>query len=235
MIIIQRACIMRRSLCVRPAALFPSLLSHPAFQRLYATEASRKDNSGPRFRTIFGLAIVGTLIFNEAAKSLDKNKPKNTFTEDEYENVMQGLKRRVAMFPNGFLDVKFSLSTDTSKLGKNLGEPTVYIDPKVVVEGYRHAEDDPYEPLLSEIYAKNGPDYLDKLPQGLLVNLLGRYMKDHCKEGDRVVLLNFPHTIKDAIKFENEITGVSKLLVPKESLESDVCKYYETVHKSRQI
>lgn len=235
MLPIQKACLMRRPLIRRTSILLPSLCRHGECQRLYATKTSNKDNSGPGFKTIFGLAIVGTLIFNEAAKSLDKNKPKNTFTEDEYENVMRGLKRRVAIFPDGFLDVQFALFEDNDKLAKILGSSRIYIDPNTIVECYRTTADDPYEPLLNELYAKYGPNYINKLPQGLMVSLLGRYMKENCKKGDHVIILDFPYSIKDAIKFENEISGVSKLLIPKEAAESDICKYYETVHKSQQI
>lgn len=230
---------LRRGSLVRRVSLFqPAFTPSEWSCRRYASESSRstnRNNKGPGFAMLFALAIVGTMVFKEAAKNLDKNKPKNTFTEDEYEHVMQGLKRRVAIFPNGQLDVQFSLHKDANKLKKILGDSRTYIDPNQVVETYRSIDDDPYEPLLNEIHTKHGPQYLDHLPQGLLVSLLGRYMKDHCNIGDEVVILDFPHTIRDAIKFENEVASVSKLLTTKEMTESDICKYYHTVNKTQQL
>ncbi|GAV51768.1 hypothetical protein ZYGR_0AF02390 [Zygosaccharomyces rouxii] len=234
----QRILLKRGPLIRGGALLSPAFRTPRGAFRKYASKPSRsadRNNAGPGFAMIFALAIIGTAIFNEAAKNLDKNKPKNTFTEDEYEHVMQGLKRRVAMFPNGHLDVQFSLQRDSDQLKKLLGDSKVYIDPVQVVENYRSIKDDPYEPLLNEIHSKYGPEYLNYLPQGLLVSLLGRYMKSHCRQGDHVVILDFPHSIKDAIKFENEVSSVSKLLATEESLDSDVCKYYQTVQKSQQL
>lgn len=231
--------LLRRVPFARSAAVFPQALrTFRGASRGYSSkpsDSSNKNNAGPGFAMIFALAIVGTAIFNEAAKNLDKNMPKNTFTEDEYENVMQGLKRRVAMFPNGELDVQFSLEKDPYKLKNLLGDSKLYIVPSEVIETYRSIEDDPYEPLLNDVYSKHGAEYLNHLPRGLLVVLLGRYMKDHCRQGDHVVILDFPHSINDAIKFENEVSSVSKLLVTKESLDSDICKYYQTVQKTQQL
>lgn len=234
-----RRILSRRGSLIKHGTFFsPTLRALGGVSRGYKSKPSRStntNNAGPGFAMIFTLAIIGTVVFNEAAKHLDKNKPKNTFTEDEYEHVMQGLKRRVAMFPDGQLDVQFSLQKDSDQLKKLLGDSKVYIDPVHVVETYRGIQDDPFEPLLNEIYSKYGPKYLNHLPQGLLVNLLGRYMKTNCRQGDHVVILDFPHSIKDAIKFENEVCSVSKLLATEETLDSDVCKYYQTVRKSQQL
>ncbi|CAR25769.1 hypothetical protein ZYGR_0A03380 [Zygosaccharomyces rouxii] len=234
-----RRILLRRGPLTGRAALFsPAFRTLGGVSREYASKPAKpaaRNNTGPGFAMIFALAIIGTVIFNETAKNLDKNKPRNTFTEEEYEHVMQGLKRRVAMFPDGQLDVQFSLQKDSTQLKKLLGDSKLYIDPGQVVENYRSDREDPYEPLLNEVYSKYGPEYLKYLPQGLLVSLLGRYMKAHCRQGDHVVILDFPHSIKDAIKFENEVSSASKLLVPKESLDSDVCKYYQTVQKSQQL
>ena len=112
----------------------------------------------------------------------------------------------------------------------------ICIDPLNVVEQYRNKPDNPYEALLNELYDKYGKEkYFEKLPPGMLVMLIGRYMKEVCRPNDRVIITDFPNTIQDAIKFENEVSVISKILVPNASTESDICKYYQTVNKVKEL
>ncbi|EJS44255.1 fmp39p [Saccharomyces arboricola H-6] len=193
----------------------------------------------PGFKKIFLVAIFGTLIFVKTVQSLDKNKPKTSLSEEEFENVVKGLKRRVAIFPHGEIDVTFSLLPTVDETRKilrrsqsNKTSEAQFVDPVKVIDYYRTSKDDRYEALLNEYYNKYGPDtYIDNLPTGMLVMLLGKYLKENYKVGDKVVVVNFPRSISDATKFENEVSIVSKILVPKESKDSKICKYYETVEK----
>lgn len=205
--------------------------------RLYSSPPQNtKRDEPPSFKKIFLVAILGTLIFVQTANSLDKNRPKTSYSETEFENVMQGLKRRVAIFPPGELDVQFVLSPDVESLKKNLNGSAVFINPASVVEYYRTSKNDQYEALLNDIFTKQqSADYINNLPPGMLVMLIGRYMKEKCSAHDRVFIINFPHNIKEAIKFENEVSVISKILVPKDELKSDICKYYQTVNKVEQI
>ncbi|CCE93655.1 Aim36p TDEL_0G02880 [Torulaspora delbrueckii] len=204
--------------------------------RWYASPAGyKKGEDAPGFKKIFLVALVGTLMFVQAANSLDKNKPKTSFSEEEFENVMNGLKRRVAMFPAGTLNVKFLPSSSESILKTIKAGPAAVIDPIEAVEHFRQQKDGIYEALLNDLKSKYGSDYTKKLPSGMLVMLIGKYMKEKCSMNDEVVIVNFPDTIKDAIKFENEVCTVSKVLVPKIDTDSEVCRYYETVHKVKPL
>ncbi|CAI4048484.1 Aim36p SKDI_13G2860 [Saccharomyces kudriavzevii IFO 1802] len=225
-------------------------LSSPSFlvARYSSTNESASSPKPPRidapgFKKIFLVAVIGTLIFVKTVQSLDKNKPKTTLSEEEFENVVKGLKRRVAIFSQGEVDIKFSLlpSVDETRriLGKSqcneISEPQ-FVDPVKVIDYYRTLKDDRYEALLNECYNKYGPDtYIDNLPTGMLVMLLGRYLKENYKGGDELMIVNFPHSISDATKFENEVSIVSKILIPKELEDSNICKYYETVGKAEVI
>ena len=60
----------------------------------------------PSFKTIALVGLVGTAIFVKAVESLEQNKPKTTYTLEEYDNVMSGLKRRVAIFGQEELSLK---------------------------------------------------------------------------------------------------------------------------------
>ncbi|QHS75427.1 Aim36p [Saccharomyces paradoxus] len=220
----------------------PSLLRARYSSTSGSTKTSNKPAKidAPGFKKIFLVAIIGTLIFVKTVQSLDKNKPKTTLSEEEFENVVKGLKRRVAIFPQGKVDIKFSLSPsieETRKiLQKSQGDDISelrFVDPAKVIDYYRTSKDDRYEALLNDYYKKYGPDtYIYNLPTGMLVMLLGRYFKENFKSGDKLVVVNFPHSISDATKFENEVSIVSKILVPRKLSGSDICKYYETVGKA---
>ncbi|CCD26487.1 Aim36p NDAI_0H03140 [Naumovozyma dairenensis CBS 421] len=227
--------------------------------RRYVTRTNSNCNSGvkskestidpklnkeyPGFKKIFLLGIIGTVIFVEAVRSLDRNKPK-TYSNEEFDNVMSGLRRKTTMFNEGDLDIQFFLSNDTKeveKLKNQYGGSVIILNPLDVAEYYRMNPNDQYEPLLNEIYDQfKDESYIEHLPLGMLVMLIGRYMNDGFKLGNnhsKIIIVNFPKDIKDAIKFENEIAVVSKILIPKDSelINTDICKYYEGVDKVEKI
>lgn len=204
--------------------------------RNYASPTSgKKKDDAPSFKKIFLVAILGTLVFVQAANSLDKNKPKTSYSEEEFENVMSGLKRRVSIFPTGTLNVKLIPHASDSILKKVQKDSDLVIEPKAVVEYFRSQKDGTYEALLNEVKSKNGANYFERLPNGMLVMLIGKYMKEKCQTNDRVIITDFPHNIKDAIKFENDVCTVSKIVTDKANSASDVCQYYETVQKVEQV
>ena len=197
----------------------------------------------PGFKKIFLVAIIGTLIFVKTVQSLEKNKPKTSLSAEEFDNVVNGLKRRMAIFPQGDVDIKFSLLPTVEETKKMLrktqsndtSEPQ-FVDPVNVIDYFRTLKGDRYEALLNEYYNEYGPGtYVDNLPTGMLVMLLGRYLKENYKAGDKLIVVNFPHSITDATRFENEISVVTTILVPKELKDTNVCKYYETVGKADVI
>ncbi|QLQ78036.1 hypothetical protein HG537_0A02830 [Torulaspora globosa] len=200
-----------------------------------STSGGKKIEDGPSFKKIFLVAIVGTLVFVQAANSLDKNKPKTSYSEEEFENVMSGLKRRVSLFPTGALDVKLIPRASEEVLNKVRNGSEIVIEPREVVEYFREQKDGKYEALLEEIRAKYGIGYWEKLPSGMLVMLIGKYMKEKCRTKDQVIITDFPHSIKDAIKFENDVCTVSKVVTDRANSNSDVCQYYETVRKVQQV
>ncbi|QLL30470.1 hypothetical protein HG536_0A02870 [Torulaspora globosa] len=204
--------------------------------RSYASPtAGKKTEDAPSFKKIFLVAILGTLVFMQTANSLDKNKPKTSYSEEEFENVMSGLKRRVSLFPAGALEVKLIPRTSEEILKKVREGSEIVIEPKEVVEYFRGQKDGTYEALLEEVKSKHGADYFEKLPNGMLVMLIGKYMKEKCRTNDRVIIADFPHSIADAIKFENDVCTVSKVVTDKANANSEVCQYYETVRKVQQV
>lgn len=230
---------MRRSLTilsrtrVRPV-FFPQGI------RYKSTNAAPGGNEGsdlPSIKKLLLIGLAGTAIFVGAVNSLDKQQPKTSFSESEYENLSKGLKRKMALFPNDSIEVYCVMNDDVKKVQKKLQRPSAkVIDPYKIIESHRLTADDRYEALLNNLYDKYGPqDYFQQLPQGLLIKLISLEMKESCKSGDVVIITNFPKSIKDASSFETDIANVSKLYVPKEQKESNVCKYYETVDKTESL
>lgn len=219
-----------------PACLATTASYNGIRVRNYASPVpGKKPEDVPSFKKIFLVAILGTLVFMQAANSLEKNKPKTSYSEEEFENVMSGLKRRVSLFPAGSLEVKLIPRASEEILKKVRKGSEIVIAPREVVEYFRGQKDGTYEALLEEIRTKYGAEYFEKLPSGMLVMLIGKYMKEKCRENDQVIIADFPHSIKDAIKFENEVCTVSKVVTDKANSNSDVCQYYETVRKVQQV
>ncbi|SCU82022.1 LADA_0C02520g1_1 [Lachancea dasiensis] len=200
--------------------------------RTYSRQAAaRKKDELPSFTKIALVGLVGSIIFVEAVKSLEKNKPKNSYSESEFATAMQGVKRREVMFKPG--DIHIQLATvgiPIAKLRKSNPNASM-VDPWEVAEHYRHSQDDRYYALLNEIHEIYGENYLDHLPQGLGVVLVGRYLQDKFHGGDHVVVINFPLSVKDAIKFENEVSVVENVYFGTSSAETDLAQYYQTVNK----
>lgn len=205
---------------------------------------SRKYSSGqkskaakddlPSFKKLIMIGIVGTAIFVKTVGSLDKNKHKTSFSEAEYQQVVNGLKRRVAVFQPGEIDMQLT-TIDNIKDAKSKmtseAPDTKYIDPKDVVEGHRQSAEDRYKALLDNIFAVYGKEYVYNLPEGLLVNLLIDYVRENITKGDSVVVVDFPRNLKDASIFESEVAVASKIIIPKTQSDTDICKYFDTVDK----
>ncbi|KAL6948820.1 hypothetical protein ACO0QE_001293 [Hanseniaspora vineae] len=208
-----------------------------------STNAQGKQSSGPGIKKIALVGLIGTAIFVQAAESLEKAKPKNSFTEAEYNTyVMNGLRRKKLMLsPESFPPIKFLLNAQGAAAAKILSEDNVYVvDPVTVVEYYRSNETSKYEALLNEIFQRNGSnkDILpEKLPQGMICMLIGRYIQDHnlaenIESKTSIIIKNFPKNLKEAIKFENDVGNVKSIIVGEnDPAQSDIVDYYDTVKK----
>ncbi|KAL6944567.1 hypothetical protein ACO0RG_001304 [Hanseniaspora osmophila] len=208
-----------------------------------STNAQKKQSSGPGIKKIALVGLIGTAIFVQAAESLEKSKPKNSFTEEEYNTyVMNGLKRKKLMLnPESFPPIKFLLNAQGATAQKKLSDDSAYVvDPVNVVEYYRSNETSKYEALLNEIFEKNGSnkDVLpEKLPQGMICMLIGRYIQDHTlsdkiESKSSIIIKNFPKNLKEAIKFENDVGNVKSIIIGEsDAAQSDIVGYYDTVKK----
>ncbi|KAH3901180.1 related to Altered inheritance of mitochondria protein 36, mitochondrial [Saccharomycodes ludwigii] len=207
-----------------------------------------KDNiDAPGFKKIFLIALIGTAIFVKAVDSIEKHKPKNNFTEDEYKHVINGLKRQHQLFEGIPISPIYFVPFAENMIPKNVpnsqkDNTIAVIDPKDVVEFYRTNTASKYEAFLNQIYAANSNDpgnLAQTLPQGMLCMLIGKYMKHFYNEKlsnkKKIYILAFPKSVKDSIKFENEVANVTGVLADSSSINEDVIQYYETVNKVTKV
>ena len=188
----------------------------------------------PSFKNIFFMALVGTGIFVYAVDSLERSKRKTTFSDSEYASIMKGLKRRVTMFKPGELDVQLIYPNKKEINEKILSTITsdLVIDPFQVVEEFRTDPEGRYEAILNDIRDTCGEkEFIHNLPEKMLVSLIKDYIRRHCQIGQTVTIINFPTTMSDAMNFENDVSQIKQLYVPKSEKDSDICKYFETVDK----
>lgn len=208
------------------------LLRTQAARRMYA--AGSKRDEPPSFKTIALVGLIGTAIFVKAVENLDQNKPRNSFSEYEFDNVMSGLRRRIALFKQDELKVS-CIQRGTPLKSVNIPENAKVIKPLEVLQYFRNLPEDKYSALLNENFDIYGDSYIERLPEGLIVALMGKYMKEKCEKGDDVYILDFPNSVSDAIKFENEVSVIDKVVSEKSNSDSAVVKYYETVNKVESV
>ncbi|CCK68186.1 Aim36p KNAG_0A05200 [Huiozyma naganishii CBS 8797] len=228
------------SMCqLRPviAHTYKRSYSSPAKETVSST---KKSEEAPGFKKIFLAALLGTGVFILAVDSLDRNQPKTTYTAAEYETVMKGLKRRVTIFEPGQVDIELLCGLDAKQIAAIVNskkkDQLKVIDPLTVVESFRTTKDGVYEALLNIERDKNGEkEYIYHLPTGMLISLLSKYIKDNCQVGDTIIIQAFPLSMQDAIKFENEVAVVGKVFISKTEKDSDICQYFETVHKTHIV
>lgn len=232
---------------IKPSTLLPLHSSSFILNRQYSNQSSSNKPSSPSsttkrdipsFTNIIFMALIGTGIFVFAVNSLDRTQRKTTFSDVEYTNIMKGLRRRVTLFNPGEIDVNLlypshNNNTSTTKISNQLKLVSkLVIDPFEVIENFRNDPNGRYEAILNDIKSVYGDkEYIHHLPDKMLVSLLRDYIKDHCQVGDKITVINFPSTMSDAMHFENEISEIKQIYIPKDENDSDICKYFETVDK----
>jgi len=112
----------------------------------------------PSFKKLIMIGLAGTAVFVFAVRSLDQNKPKISYSEEEYQQVMNGLKRKVAVFQPGEIDMQLTTLPDVKSAKDWLSKKdddisTInFIDPKDIVDSHKNNSEDRYRALLENVY-----------------------------------------------------------------------------------
>ncbi|ODV83536.1 hypothetical protein CANARDRAFT_29974 [[Candida] arabinofermentans NRRL YB-2248] len=216
---------------------------------------SRRDE-GPKVRYFLLVALIGTLIFGAVVKKVDAQDPakslgkkKNSFSEEEWEQQLQLIKRKKLLFDNSFdfylvpfgadaninqLKEKVSTSNSNSNVG--------VIDLNKLIKDQLDDNNSRYGSILSQTLDQFNKDsktcfykFNYKLSNGLFTKLISDEINDLINEDpnlNKFILLNYPNTIPEAIKFEQDVAIAKNLVLINDKAEkNDIVDYFKTVNK----
>lgn len=200
-----------------------------------APKKSSKPNgeSPPKLRYIFYVSLFSFGLIGFLAPRMDKNKFKNSFTEEEFKEREEksGLRRRSKLISQDqnqqytFHIVPYANPKDVAKesILKSLPTETQkrFIDPQDLIKKELE-EEGRYAPLLHDLMEKK-----KNFPRGLLTALVKQeinlFLNTSGAQYDTdLILLNYPQSTEEAIKFENDISDIEDCIVSSGDLDAEL-------------
>lgn len=208
----------------RLPAIPRAFVARPLAQSFYSTKKKVRPENAPRIRYLIMMVAVSFGCLHFVSTKVQKAPPKTSFSEREFKQYEQetGLKRRhklVSFEKNEqytFYALPYTHSVDgaVAKLTAKLPEhkQVKVIDPKELIEK-EIEEDKRYSYLLQELKAQGR-----EMPKGLITALVKEevqlFMNTTRGQHDtNVILVNYPQTTEEAIKFENDVSDVHSCIV----------------------
>lgn len=214
--------------------------------RSASSEFGGKKDSGFNIMNFVVVALIGTGIFGVVVHRVDLQdstksmlKRKNTFTDQEWEQYMSSIKRKVLLF-NPSVQVYCVPSPDEKKVAQLKSKipnlKTVDLNDIIKDEIENHQER--FGSLLSShlVSSENGYQFNSRLASGIFTKLM-RLRLEELKTpdaNDKYLLLNYPNNLKELIKFESDVAVVKKLILFKQE-SNDISDYFDTVNKVSKI
>ncbi|KAI5949986.1 AIM36 [Candida theae] len=223
-----------------------------------------KAKKEPRIRYIAYVVAVSWVAIWFVTGQVDKKKPKQYMTEREFQEYEQstGIKRRHKLIgPDLNSKYKFYVipyiysNEELDKIQSSLkkADPSrkiVVLDPSKLVAEEKADEGKRYSALLNDLDATHKP-----YPPGLITAILKNHIQFliNTREGTfdtNYIIKNYPQTTGEAIKFENDVSDISKCLVmhfdmlnelPKFKTDAEVRSiknvegYFDSVGKSKTL
>lgn len=201
------------------------------------------------------IVVFGTYIFAKIARRIKENqneksyeKNKKTYTEAEWQQHLRNLRRTRFNFESG---EEFYLFPFASKNGKQVdelveklgGEDTVaVIDLNKLIKKELDASNSRFGDLLKRTLDKKQEDasgchytFTYALASGLFTRLIQDHALSMVKEHpqySRFILLNYPNTVEEGVKFEQKVAKVTDLVVAgNEPPDNSIVEYFDTVGK----
>ncbi|KAI5960182.1 AIM36 [Candida pseudojiufengensis] len=234
------------------------------FQRHYVIvhKDLSKQKKEPRIRYIIYVVIISWVFIWFVSGQVDKKKPTQYLTEREFQEYEKntGIKRRNKLISSNlnknykFYVIPFITSEEEiQKIEKSMlkhdpSKKVKIIDPQELIKEEKNDDGKRYSALLNELDTTKKP-----YPPGLITAIIKEYIKFYIntREGTfdtNFLIINYPQTTNEAIKFENDISNISKCFVmhfdmlnelPQSKNDStirnikNVDGYFETVGKSQ--
>ncbi|KAG7893056.1 hypothetical protein KL925_001231 [Ogataea polymorpha] len=217
------------------------------------TYALKETNDPPKLAYFLLVGVFGTLVFvyvankvndQDASKSLAKRK--NTYTEEEWEQQMNQIKRKQLAFDNSnnFYLVPYGAHREekVKQLVDTLGPDTATVDLNELIKRQIDDPNSQYGALLGKSLDTYDPQrntcfytFTYKLAAGVFTKLVRTEMQRLKAANPQIknfVILNYPNTMPEAVKFEQDVAIVKNLVLldDKESNEN-IVDYFRTVGK----
>lgn len=209
------------------------------------------------FKWFLLVGVFGTMVYitvmqrlQEQDHSKNMEKYKKTFTEAEWSNYVNDIQKKHYTLENGEECYFFPFTNNNSKIITqtidNLGgaENVGVMDLNELISKQINSSDGKakYHILLSQTLDSEDPQspgfkfkFNYKLKPGIFTQIANDEivrMKAENPSIGRFLLLNCPPNIKEAIKFEQNVTNKDTLLVLNDEFkDSDVIQYFDTVDK----
>lgn len=241
--------------CVKPA-LFKSEPFKPAKRFYPGGYRAEGGEDGLNFKWFLLVAVFGTAVFVKIAQRIKEQdnspvspKNKKSFTESEWAEQVKKMNEKRYVF-NGeaqeFYLVPFGAKTQkktTDLVNKLGGEDTVAtINLNDLIKRQLEDPNSPYGVLLNDTLDKENNDsdgcfytFTYRLAPGIFTQLVKNEITAVHKKNSkltRFVVVNYPNTIEEAVKFEQKVGIVTKLVTEgNEPEHSNIVDYFSTVDK----
>lgn len=207
-------------------------------RQFFSTQKNKKvvrPENAPRIRYLVMMVAISWGLLHYVTSKVDKKAPKNSFSEREFQQYEKetGLKRRHKLISHekndqySFYvvpychDVKQAEKELTAKLPKD--KQVKVIEPSELIK--KEIEDEKkYGYLLQDLQALGR-----QMPRGLITALIKEEVElfTNTTKGQfdtNIVILNYPQSTEEAIKFENDVSDVKSCI----KLENDYAKSLAT-------
>ncbi|KAG7706641.1 hypothetical protein KL930_000124 [Ogataea haglerorum] len=217
------------------------------------TYALKENNDPPKLAYFLLVGVFGTLVFvyvankvNDQDSSTSLAKRKTTFTEEEWEQQMNQIKRKQLAFDssNNVYLVPYGAHREqkVEQLVNALGLNTATVNLNELIKRQIDDPNSQYGALL-----KRNLDTYDsqrntcfytftyKLAAGVFTKLVRTEMQRLKAKDPQIknfVILNYPNTMPEAVKFEQDVATVKNLvLLDERESNENIVDYFRTVGK----
>ncbi|QPG73431.1 hypothetical protein FOA43_000741 [Brettanomyces nanus] len=230
-------------------------------RRMYSSGFKNDDGMNNKFfaRWFIIVALFGTAVFVKIAHSIKEDKHNTTFknknksySPEEWQERIADIKKKRFSFTSGEEFYLFPFPPNSSnsadQLVKKLGgqESVGVIDLNQLIKEQLEDPNSQFGRLLNDTLDKED-DKLDachyKFTYVLAPGVFTQLVKDRAlklreenSKISRYVVLNYPNTIEEAVKFEQKVATVTKLLFSgKEPKDNNIVDYFSTVDKVQSV
>lgn len=177
----------------------------------------------PKLRYIVGIALLSSAVFAVSVQSLEKKAPKTEMSVQEYENNKTQARNRYKRihFRPEQVQVTF-VPEGCSKVPEGylyLNVPDIIASSDPNVNKYHH---------IVERFREDGLPLPVTTTLAIVHDAMTRALADK-PDGTKMIIGNFPKSIDEAVKFEQDIAAVDRLVTS--DSKSPIAQYFDTVGK----